>query len=135
MKHLRYFGQSIKNGFSFIWKHILWLLIFALLVMVLGFSIERIIMNWPSDFSGWAQLMIEALTLPIIYYELYRIRKELGKTAEINIGVVGIKEYPLSNIRSIGKLPIQTKISQGYPLFCLVVRNKGRVSAKFVKFI
>lgn len=78
-------------------------------------------------------MIIETLGLPIIAFELIRISKELRKTVEIEIGVVGIKEYPLSNIRSIGKLPIHTKISQGYPLFCLVIRNKGKVSARFVK--
>jgi hypothetical protein len=125
--------QGIKTKSSLALKHKWWILIFVLMVLVIGFSVRRIIIDWPSDFSGWGQLIIETFTLPIIAFELYRISKELGKSAEIDIGVVGIKEYPLSNIRSIEKLPIHTKISQGYPLFCLVIRNKGQVSARFVK--
>ena len=101
--------------------------------LVIGFSVIRIILDWPSDFSGWGQLIIETLALPTIALELSRIRRELGKSAAIEIGVVGIKEYPLSNIRSIEKLKTYTKISQGYPLFCLVVRNKGQISARFIK--
>lgn len=115
------------------WKRKWWILIFVLMVLVIGFSARRIILDWPSDFSGWGQLIIETLTLPVIAFELNRISKELGKIAEIDIGVVGIKEYPISNIRSIEKLQTYTKISQGYPLFCLVVRNTGQVSARFVK--
>lgn len=129
--HLHKFVQGLKKRLA--WKYKWWILIFILVATVIGFSTIRIITSWPSDFSGWGQLMIETLTLPIIAYELYRISQALGKVADIDIGVVGIKEYPLSNIRSISKLPTQTKISQGYPLFCLIVRNKGEVAAKFVK--
>lgn len=123
---------GIKNRALLVCKHKL-ILIFAVVFLVVSFSLIRIITDWQSDFSGWGQLIIEAFTLPIIAFELFRISKELGKMAAIDIGVVGIKEYPLSNIRSIEKLPTYTKISQGYPLFCLVVRNKGQISAKFVK--
>lgn len=131
--HLHKFVQGIKNRFSLAWKYKWLILVLALMVAVIGYSIRRIINSWPSDFSGWGQLIIETFTLPIIAYELYRISQSLGKKADLDIGVVGIKEYPLSNIRSIKKLPSQTKISQGYPLFCLIVRNKGELSAKFVK--
>jgi hypothetical protein len=130
---LHQFIKSIKTRLLFTWKHKWWILIIGLMVLVISFSVKRIISDWSSDFSGWGQLIIETLTLPMIAFELNRIRKELGKTAEIDIGVVGIKEYPLSNIRSIEKLQTYTKINQGYPLFCLVVRNKGQVSARFVK--
>ena len=78
-------------------------------------------------------MIIETFTLPIISYELYRISKELRNTAEIEIGVVSIKEYPLSRIRKIEKLPTQTKISQSYPHFCLIIKNGGSVPAKYVK--
>ncbi len=72
--HLRGFVQGFKNRFSLAWKNKWWGLIFALMAIVIGFSIRRIIIYWPSDFSGWGQVIIETLTLPIIAYELYRIR-------------------------------------------------------------
>ncbi len=130
---LRKLVRSIRTKLSLAWTHKWWVLIAVLMASVIVISVIRIITDWPSDFSGWGQLIIETLGLPSIAFELNRIRKELRKTVEIDIGVVGIKEYPLSNIRSIENLPINTKISQNYPLFCLVIRNKGQVSARFVK--
>jgi len=126
-------GQNISIKLSPAWKYKWWVLIVVLMALVITLSAVRIMSDWSSDFSGWGQLIIVTLGLPSIAFELNRIRKELRKTVEIDVGVVSIKDYPLTNIRSIENLPIHTKISQGYPLFCLVIRNKGQVSARFVK--
>jgi hypothetical protein len=79
---LRKMIYGIKNGVLLVWKHKWWILLFAFMVLLIGFSLIRIIIDWPSDCSGWGQLIIEAFTLPTIAFELSRISKELAGTLQ-----------------------------------------------------
>jgi hypothetical protein len=84
--------------------------------------------------SGWFQVFLEALSLPVLLYGIYRLREELRKESwkpEISIGVTSIE--PLSEVRRRTTLPTRADISQGYTCFQLLVRNEGKLAARFVK--
>ena len=85
------------------------------------------------DPSGWWQVFLGALSVPIVFYELDQIRRAVGQKPIISIGLVGVDDLPLSKIRDTATLPTTVTVSQGYAHFYLVVRNQGKVAARYVK--
>ena len=86
-----------------------------------------------ADQAGWWQVFLGALSVPVLLYELDRIRQALTLRPELSIGLAGVGDLPLSSIRSLEVLPTTVTVSQGYAHFYLVIRNHGKVAAKHVK--
>jgi hypothetical protein len=83
--------------------------------------------------ASWLQVAIEALALPVVLYELNRIRTSLEEKPELTLGVASVKELPLSNIGRTNDVPKSISISRGYPFFMLIIQNKGPAMARAVK--
>jgi hypothetical protein len=83
--------------------------------------------------SGWWQVAIAVAGLPILLYELSRIRQAIEQKPVISIGLATDRDLPSSKIREAKSLPTTVNVSQGYAHFYLVVRNQGPVRAEFVK--
>jgi len=84
--------------------------------------------------SGWWQVFLETLGLPVLIYGLYKLREEMrreGWRPEIRIGISQVE--PLSEVRKRETLPTMAIVSQGYACFQLIVGNRGRLAARFVK--
>jgi hypothetical protein len=86
-----------------------------------------------SDAAGWVQVLLAAFGLPILYYELRRIREAIDLKPVISIGVASVNDLPLSKIRDAARLSNTVVVNRGYPHFWLVIRNSGPVAAKSVK--
>jgi len=89
-----------------------------------------------SDFdsaSGWWEVFLGALSLPLLFYELSRLRQAVEQKPDISIGIVNINDYPLSKIRAIDSLPATINVGQGYPHVTLAIRNSGVIDARYVK--
>jgi hypothetical protein len=115
-------------------RKLVWYLI---AIVALSLSMSSLYFGLTSDkdnASGWLQVFLEALSLPVLVYGLYRLREELQRESwkpEISIGVTRVE--PLSEARKRITLPTTASISQGYTCFQLLVRNKGKLAARFVK--
>ncbi len=83
--------------------------------------------------SGWWQVVILIIGLPILLYQLYEILRELGKKPELDIGLATINDLPTSRIREKKTLPYAVDVSSGYPHFFLVIKNQGKAAARYIK--
>ncbi|HAE59799.1 MAG TPA: hypothetical protein DCG54_09925 [Anaerolineae bacterium] len=110
----------------------LWIFIILISVGLVGLSIfEAVRPN--ADVSGWVQVGIAALGVPILLRELNQIREAINRKPKINIGLANVNDLPLSKVRNAKALHTTKDISRGYPHFELVVRNNGSVTAKSIK--
>jgi len=111
-----------------------WIFISIVSAILITFSLYRAFTSsTAADAAAWAQVILGALGIPVLYYELSQIRKAIEQRPAISVGVASVNELPLSNIRNLKALSTQISVSQGYPCFWLVVRNQGKVAAKSVK--
>ncbi len=111
---------------------------FTKLIAIATVLAAMVIIIWarplsPGDASGWWQVAIAIVGLPLLIYELYRIRKALEQKPDISIGLAAVEDLPTSKIRDLETLPMTTAVGRGYAHFWLAVRNQGKVAAKFVK--
>lgn len=83
--------------------------------------------------SGWCQVAIALIGLPILFYELSRIRQAIEQKPMISIGLATVRDLPSSKIREAKSLPTAVNVKRGYAHFYLVVRNQGPVRSEFVK--
>lgn len=86
-----------------------------------------------TDMAGWIQVIIAALGVPILYWELSKIRQAIYHKPVIKIGLGNVHDLPLSKVRTLQSLDTKKNISHGYPQFWLVIRNEGKVAAKSIK--
>jgi hypothetical protein len=87
----------------------------------------------PGEASGWWQVAIAIVGLPLLIYQLYQIRKAIEQKPRISIGLANVEDLPTSEIRSLETLHTTVTVNRGYAHFYLVVRNQGTAAAKFVK--
>ena len=87
----------------------------------------------PDQASGWVQVALVIITIPVIFYQIHEIQEKIEGKPDIEIGVAAVKEYPLSNIYELPLLKEYVEVSQGYPFFMLVVRNNGKYAIKNFK--
>jgi hypothetical protein len=114
-------------------KKIQWVLILLIPIGMFIFSLYSIIHSPPSEWSGWLQVILASLAIPIIYYELTRIQHSFNQKPMISIGVASVNDLPLSKIRNLGSLSTSTNIGHGYSVFWLAIRNSGQVAARNIK--
>lgn len=86
-----------------------------------------------ADAAGWVQVVVAAFSIPILYYELNRIRQAIEQRPVISVGVCSVSDLPLSKIRQLPTLSPKATVSHGYPSFWLAVRNTGKVTARHMK--
>ena len=113
---------------------IFWLCIIVVSGVFTGWSITNALSLSLADSSGWWQTGIAFAGLPIILYGLLDIEKNIKESLwkpEISIRLFTVG--PISEIRQQKTLLKSVDVSQGYPFFQLVVRNNGKLAAKFVK--
>jgi hypothetical protein len=110
----------------------LWVFIIIISFGLVGLSIFEAFQP-SADVSGWVQVGIAALGVPILLRELNQIREAINQKPNIGIGLASINDLPLAKIRDAKSLTTLKNVSHGYPHFELVVRNEGRVAAKSVK--
>ena len=87
----------------------------------------------PGQSSGWVQNAIAVISLPLIIWELYKIRISVNQKPGLEIGVISVQDLPLSKVRGYPVLPKVIKIGKGYPHFMFVIRNKGDILAEHLK--
>jgi hypothetical protein len=112
------------------------LLLIVIVLVALGliaFSLYSALTSQPDVASGWWQVFLGSISVPVVFYQLEQIRQALNRKPKISIGLARVSDLPVSRIRDIGVLPTTVTVSQGYPHFFLVVRNQGKVAARFVK--
>lgn len=115
-------------------KASIWILVIVLYVLLILVGISFGSTSRIPDLSGWVQVFIEALGIPAIVYGLYRLIAELQKERwkpDIQIGLSRITS--LAEIKQLSKPPNEVHIDQTYPLFMLVIRNSGKLAARYVK--
>jgi hypothetical protein len=83
--------------------------------------------------SGWWQVAIEIVGLPILVHQLYQIRKALQQKPRISIGLVP-GEVTATQLKKKDGLPTtQIDLSRrGKSDFTLVIQNYGQLAAKSV---
>jgi hypothetical protein len=108
-------------------------LIIVAIIMAIAVVVFWAWPNSPSQASGWWQVAIAIVGLPLLMHQLYQIRKAVEQKPEISIGLAGVKDLPSSMIREAETLNTTVSVSRGYAFFEVVIRNKGKVAAKFVK--
>jgi hypothetical protein len=83
--------------------------------------------------SGWWQVAIAFASLPLVFVQLATIQEELRRAQwrpQIRIGVAPVG--PLAPLAS-APLAHHCTAQRGYPFFQLLVKNEGRLAAKWVK--
>lgn len=86
-----------------------------------------------SNIAGWIQTGITVISFPIILFELDQIRRTLNKKPHLEVGLVNMNDLPFSKVRCMHEIPEKTTVSDGYPHFYLVLRNRGAIPARYVK--
>jgi hypothetical protein len=114
-------------------QRILWIFVLAGASIMAISSFGIAIWSNFADASGWWQVFLGAVSIPLLFYELSRLRQAVERKPVLSIGLVNINDYPLSNIRAIDILPTDINVGRGYPHFTLAVKNSGSLEAKFVK--
>lgn len=118
----------MKNKQQLLWG------IIILGTVLLGAYVVKIALSLDYEAaSGWWQVFLGIVGIPILYSELVRLRKAVEKKPALNIGIVNINDYPLSNVRIMKQLPTLVRVGKGYPYFAVAIRNTGTFPAKFVK--
>ena len=115
-------------------RRIYWLSVIIFSGALTGWSISNALSLSLADASGWWQTGIAFAGLPLIFYGLLDIEKHLKESLwkpEISIGLFTVG--PISEIKQQKELSKFVSIKQGYPFFQLVIRNGGKLAAKFVK--
>lgn len=102
------------------------------IIIVIAISLINALDPNTQDRAGWWQVLLAALALPILFYELDQIRQAVSRRAEFKVGVASVRELPISKIRSM-ETPQSIDVSQGYPHFFLVIQNIGKTVVQFVK--
>jgi|GEM_PF-1282955 hypothetical protein len=85
------------------------------------------------DVSGWVQAGIALISFPVILYELDQIREAVNRKPRLEIGLANIQDLPFSEVREQQELPSIVKVSSGYAHFYIVLRNRGKAPARYVK--
>lgn len=83
--------------------------------------------------SGWVQNALVFVGLPVIFYQIYEIRKDLNNAPSFDFGIASIKDYPISKIKTSKFLKSKIEIQCGYAHFLLAIRNTGKIIVKNVK--
>ena len=115
-------------------QNVIWIIVVIISGIFTGWAIYLALLLPIADASGWWQVGIAFAGLPIIFYGLADMEKQVREAQwkpEISIGLSGVG--PISYIKTQKVLPKTVSINQGYPFFQLVVRNGGKLAAKFVK--
>ena len=87
----------------------------------------------PLQASGWVQVALVFVGMPVILFQIYEIRKDLNKEPKLDVGIASIDDYPISNIKNSNILKSKVDVSSGYAHFLLAVRNNGKNLAKNIK--
>jgi hypothetical protein len=98
-----------------------------------GWASYRALTSTSEAASGWWQVAIAFASLPLVFLQLATILEELRRAQwkpEILVGVAPVG--PLSVLVS-APLSHHCTASRGYPFFQLLVKNEGRLAAKWVK--
>lgn len=108
-----------------------------------GWALSYALPLKPAEASGWWQIAVVFAGLPIFFYQLQQIEEETRKAQwkpEISIGLLPLHDQngrPLSTseIKLIKNLPTDVGGLEPirYHQFYLVIRNEGKIAAKFVK--
>jgi hypothetical protein len=102
-------------------------------VIVLASFFVYLAYKEPMQASGWIQVALVVIGIPVIFFQLQEIRQKIYLEPQINIGVANVHELPLSNLKTSKVLKPVVDVAQGYPFFKLVVRNSGKATSKYVK--
>ncbi|HPH95367.1 MAG TPA: hypothetical protein PKW33_15550 [Anaerolineaceae bacterium] len=107
--------------------------IVVLAVFALSQIYQAFIAKSYSDVAGWMQVLVTVFGIPILYWELSKIRQAIYHKPVIKIGLGNVNDLPISKVKSLKSLVSKIRVSHGYPQFWLVIRNEGEVAAKSVQ--
>ena len=96
----------------------------------------RFLNSWlQADVSGWLQAGIALVSFPVIMYELNQIRKAASLKPHLEVGLANMLDINQSSVRGGNALPRQVDVNVGYAHFYIVLRNRGKVPARYVKVL
>lgn len=111
-----------------------WIFISVIAAGVVTYSLYRAFLSASyGDAAAWVQVILAALGIPVLYFELTQIRRAIEQKPVINVGVANVNDLPLSKLRATKSLTTKTSVIHGHPHFWLAIRNQGLVAAKSVK--
>lgn len=115
-------------------RSLLWLGLLLILVVVVplfGAGLLNPVLGM--DISGWMQACIALISFPVILFELDQIRQAVSRKPELEVGLANMRDLPFSQVRMKRELPKEVKVSAGYAHFYIVLRNRGKAPARYVK--
>jgi hypothetical protein len=83
-----------------------WVFISVIAAGVVTYSLYRAFLSSSyGDAAAWVQVILAALGIPIVYFELSRIRRAIEQKPIISVGVASVNDMPLSKLRGAKSLP------------------------------
>lgn len=104
------------------------LTLFAVVQTILSIGI-------PSEMSGWWQVAIEMIGLPLLLFGLYQIIQQNQRQPDIHVGVYhrDIRTVDIYQLDENDELQSEYKVSGSNTDFALTIQNRGRKVAQFIK--
>lgn len=103
--------------------------IFIIIISLIGEDINRFIGR---DITGWVQVALSVVAIPLIVYELDAIREVGNRSPQISFGLANVNDLPISKLHTL-QLKNNVNVSKGYAHFYIVLRNQGSAVAKNIK--
>jgi len=103
--------------------------VFACMAVYFAFSSTR------ENASGWVEVAIAFIGLPIVVYQLMNLRQKIEQAHWKPEIYVGVAHHPLSISDIEDNLPSEIELIRKSANFhfSLVIQNRGKLAAKFVK--
>jgi hypothetical protein len=110
-------------------------IIAAVLVAFAGMAVYFAFSSTRENASGWVEVAIAFIGLPIVVYQLMNLRQKMEQAHWRPEIYVGLAHHPLSISDIQDDLPSEIElIRKGANFrFSLVIQNRGKLAAKFVK--
>jgi len=110
-------------------------IIAVILIALAGIAVWFALSSTRDNASGWAEVAIAFIGLPILVYELVNLRKKVEQAQWEPDIHVGVAQHPLSisDIESALSTEIELIRKAANFHFSLVIQNRGKRAARFVK--
>jgi hypothetical protein len=96
------------------------------------YSLYYAITSPSAEQSGWWQLALIVMGLPVLIYQSNEANQSRWQP-ELQLGIVSSTNLDIYNLNILPSLPKEVTLDQRSTYFGLVIQNKGKLAARFVK--